>query len=172
MSQPLRSTGHHRGTSTLNSATWPPARGLRLVCVHPHPTSSLGSSALGSWPLLEHSALDMGLHLHSPLHPSRAPLIHTTSTAPAWETPCPALPRVAGPSAVPQGTLLGRCQERLEREVEGCWRILGGETAQPGLTFPHLEGTGVVAAGARPPRALESWLGSEDPQGVCPTHTH
>lgn len=46
------------------------------------------------------------------------------------------------------------------------------ETAQPGLTFPHLEGTAVMAAGAGPSRALESWLGSEDPQGVCPMHTH
>ena len=90
------------------------------MCVHAHPTSSLGSSALGSWPLLTHPALDTGLHLYSPLHPSRVPLIHTTSTAPAWETPCPALPGVAGTSAVPQGTQLGRCQERLEREVEGC----------------------------------------------------
>lgn len=46
------------------------------MCVRPHPTSSLGSSALGSWPLLAHPALDTGLHLHSPLHPSRAPHPH------------------------------------------------------------------------------------------------
>lgn len=109
-------TGHHerQAPELCHSATPAPC-----VCACP-PHLQPWLQCPGLWPLLTHPALDTGLHLYS-----LCTRLGRLSSTPhlllqPGRLPCPALPGVAGTSAVPQGTLLGRCQERLEREVEGC----------------------------------------------------